>query len=164
MRKLIFLTAVAALCAAGPALAKPGQGHGKSAAAASGKASGKVTTKGGTVRAKSDMRARAAVQPARIDRNRDGIDDRRQNRYGGAACPPGLAKKSPGCVPPGQARKLFSEGQRVPAGYNGYTPYEALPAGYRAQLDPALRYIQQDQRVYVVDPATQIVTRILQGL
>lgn len=33
----------------------------------------------------------------------------------GAGCPPGLAKKNNGCLPPGQAKKL-AVGQPLPAG------------------------------------------------
>ena len=37
--------------------------------------------------------------------------------YGAGGCPPGLAKKNNGCMPPGQARKLYSIGQRYPVNY-----------------------------------------------
>lgn len=52
-----------------------------------------------------------------IDRDRDGIDDRQEimaNRWGGANCPPGLAKKNPPCVPPGRqaARSTSASGSR----------------------------------------------------
>ena len=43
--------------------------------------------------------------------------------YGVGGCPPGLAKKAVSCVPPGQAKKLFGVGQRVPLGYNGLLGY-----------------------------------------
>ena len=99
----------------------------------------------------------------RIDLNRDGIDDRAQNRYGGAACPPGLAKKDPACVPPGQAKRMFEQGQRVPLGYNFYTDYNRIPERFHSQV-PYLetnRYIYRDNRVYIVDPTTRLVTRII---
>lgn len=98
-----------------------------------------------------------------IDRDRDGIDDRAENRYGGAACPPGLAKKDPACVPPGQARRMFEQGQRVPLGYDFYTDYNAIPLPYRSQVPytDGYRYIYRDNRVYIVDPATRLVTRII---
>ena len=101
-----------------------------------------------------------------IDRDRDGRDDRQEammNRYGGAACPPGLAKKTPACTPPGQASRLFREGQRVPAQYRYYTPYANIPVNYRTQysLDPNYRYIYRNNQIYVVDPATSLVSRII---
>ena len=98
-----------------------------------------------------------------IDRDRDGIDDRAQGRHGGAACPPGLAKKTPACVPPGQANRTFREGQRLPSSYDRYTEYSMIPEAYRSQV-PYLetnRYIYRDDRVYIVDPATRIITRII---
>lgn len=56
---------------------------------------------------------------------------------GGKGCPPGLAKKNNGCMPPGQARK-WAVGQPVPAGVVVYTvPQPVLtvlppvPVGYR---------------------------------
>lgn len=42
------------------------------------------------------------------DRNRNLIDDRNEvprREYGGALCPPGLLKKTPSCLPPGQAQR-----------------------------------------------------------
>jgi hypothetical protein len=102
----------------------------------------------------------------RIDRDRDGIDDRAQSRYGANSCPPGLAKRNNGCLPPGQERKLFAEGQRLPTGYNYYTPYDRIPREYRDQygLDENGRYIYRDGRLYDVDPTTSIVRRIIEGL
>ncbi len=44
------------------------------------------------------------IQQARIDRD-DRFDDDDDRRFGRNACPPGLAKKNNGCMPPGQAKK-----------------------------------------------------------
>lgn len=102
------------------------------------------------------------------DRDRDGRDDRFENsyRYGANACPPGLAKKHNGCMPPGQAARLFREGQRVPTGYGYYTPYANIPMQYRNQysLDPNYRYIYRNNNIYVVDPRTSLVQRILSAI
>lgn len=35
-------------------------------------------------------------------------------KHGRGKCPPGLAKKHNGCLPPGQARKRYTIGQRLP--------------------------------------------------
>ena len=98
-----------------------------------------------------------------IDRNRDGIDDRAGNQFGGGACPPGLAKKTPNCVPPGQAKRMFREGQRLPTSYSGYTDYNSIPETFRSQVPymEANRYIYRDNSVYVVDPRTRVVTQII---
>lgn len=37
-----------------------------------------------------------------------------QEYYGRGSCPPGLAKKNNGCMPPGQANKLYAVGQPWP--------------------------------------------------
>ena len=102
------------------------------------------------------------------DRDRDGRDDRYEGmrHMGMKACPPGLAKKHNGCMPPGQASRLFREGQRVPTGYGYYTPYNNIPMQYRNQysLDPNYRYIYRNNNIYVVDPRTSLVQRIINAI
>jgi hypothetical protein len=114
----------------------------------------------------SDGDGIADYRDRRVDRDRDGIDDRAQNRYGGANCPPGLANRTPACVAPGQARQMIAAGQRLPVGYNNYTPYDRIPVEYRDQydLDADGRYIYRDGRLYDVDPTTSIVRRIIEGI
>lgn len=89
-----------------------------------------------------------------------------RNGYGVGGCPPGLAKKSPACVPPGQAKKLFNVGQRVPQSFNGYTPYSQVPSDLRRQygLGNDDRYIYRDNNLYRVDPRTKIVEQILNSV
>ena len=55
------------------------------------------------------------------------------NTYGRGNCPPGLAKKNNGCLPPGQAKKRYVVGQRLP---NGIV-IAAVPSGLAAQIGPA---------------------------
>src|SRR5688500_1422982 len=82
-------------------------------------------------------------------------------------CPPGHAKVSP-CMPPGQHKKIFSVGQRVPLGYRGLLGYNALPydlrTRYGAGLDPYSRYIYRDDYLYRVDPTTMVVSQILRAI
>ena len=104
-----------------------------------------------------------------IDRNRNGVDDRQEamaNRWGGANCPPGLAKKTPACVPPGQAKRDFRVGQRLGTGYRYYTPYGNIPVTLRNQygLNNDYRYVYRDNTIYVVDPRTSLVTRIIDAI
>ena len=86
--------------------------------------------------------------------------------YGTGGCPPGLAKKNNGCLPPGQAKKLFNVGQRLPYGYNGYTPYGSIPYDLRSRYDlnDNYRYIYRDDYLYQVDPTTLVVQRILNAI
>lgn len=60
------------------------------------------------------------------------------NTYGRGNCPPGLAKKNNGCLPPGQAKKRYVVGQRLPSAVVIVdlppalsTRIGAAPAGYR---------------------------------
>ena len=164
MRRIIMIASAAAMAFSMPALAEA-QGKGKGASAkAQHSASVKRNAKATRNQARPTNRT---TRQGWVDRNRDGIDDRTQvrtqNRHGGNVCPPGLAKKTPACVPPGQAGRMFSEGQRLPVGYNFYTDYNRIPEPYRIQV-PYLesnRYIYRDDRVYIVDPTTRLVTRII---
>lgn len=192
MSKLIWIISAAAIAIGTPAVAQ-GQGKGKGAAKSShgsmvkGKGQarrhGQVQTK---VRARADARANTGVRTGAsvdgrldrnrngiadhrerfIDRDRNGIDDRTGNRFAGGACPPGLAKKTPACVAPGQAKRMFSEGQRIPSGFNAFTDFDELPLQFRDDIpsqysSDAYRYIQRDDSIYVVDRRTRIVSDII---
>ena len=88
--------------------------------------------------------------------------------YGVGGCPPGLAKKAVPCVPPGQAKKLFGVGQRVPLNYNGLLGYNSVPGDLRSyyggQLDPRSRYIYDNSYLYRVDPTTMVVQQVLNAI
>ena len=86
--------------------------------------------------------------------------------YNGGNCPPGLAKKNNGCLPPGKAKKLYNVGQRLPYGYNSYTPYNQIPYDLRNRynLDNDDRYIYRDDYLYQVDPTTLIVQQVLSAI
>lgn len=69
-------------------------------------------------------------------------------------CPPGLAKKNPPCVPPGQAKK-YRIGSRLPEG-----GYVRLPSDIVSQLTPApdyARYVRMDRNVYLISEGTRKV-------
>jgi hypothetical protein len=86
--------------------------------------------------------------------------------YGAGGCPPGLRNK--GCMPPGQAKKLFNVGQRVPLGYDGLLGYNALPYNlrnyYGPQLDPYSRYVYDQNYIYRVDPTTMLVQQVVSAI
>jgi hypothetical protein len=71
-------------------------------------------------------------------------------------------------MPPGQYKKLFEVGQRVPYGYQGLIGYNALPYPVRDQyssvLDPRSRYIYDQGYLYRVDPKTMLVSQIIQAI
>lgn len=159
MKKLILVISAATIVGATPALAEgPGKGQGQKAHA-SKHVGHKANAKRSNKHAAHLMR----------DRNRNGIDDRDgalARRYGGALCPPGLAKKTPACVPPGQAKRMFRQGQRVPVNYRYYTPYNDIPMVLRDRydLDGDYRYIYRNNVIYTVDPRTQLITRIIDAI
>lgn len=141
MKHLIILTGAAALAFAGPALAKPGNGHGNG----NGNGHGNGHSQG------------------------YGYDDHGkggQYGYGAGGCPPGLAKKHNGCMPPGQARKLYSTGQRFPTSYGNRWSYNQIPYDLRQRynFDRNDRYYYGDGYVYRVDPRTRLVEQVVSAL
>jgi hypothetical protein len=68
-------------------------------------------------------------------------------------CPPGLAKKRNGCLPPGIAKK-YAIGQSLPPGIG-----HKVPHGLLTQLHPiaGYQYIQVDQDILLISEATKKV-------
>lgn len=156
-----MLASATTMLGAVPALAeKPGNGHGQKAHSA--KHGGhKASAKGNKAAKHSNHTLR--------DRNRNGIDDRDEalaRRYGGVLCPPGLAKKTPACMPPGQTKRPFREGQRLATNYRYYTPYNNIPMALRDRYDlnDDYRYIYRNNIIYTVDPRTRLITSIINAI
>ena len=87
--------------------------------------------------------------------------------YGyGHSCPPGLAKKNNGCLPPGQAKKLYNVGQRYPGNYGYAWNYNQIPYDMRSQyhFDPNDRYYYGDGYIYQVDPATMLISQVVSAI
>jgi hypothetical protein len=86
--------------------------------------------------------------------------------YGAGGCPPGLAKKNNGCLPPGQAKKLYNVGQRWPGNYGYAWNYNQIPDDLRTQynFDPRYRYYYGDGYVYRVDPATMLISQVVSAI
>jgi len=86
--------------------------------------------------------------------------------YGQGGCPPGLARKSPACVPPGQAKKQLKVGERLSKDYQGYTPYSQIPRGLRRRhgLNASDRYVYRDEHLYRVDPKTRVIEQIVNAI
>lgn len=178
MSKLI-LVAGAALIIAAPVTAKPGGGHGNAHVNVHANAHAMAPHANAHAMAPHALRAHGAgsamvhraraIKGTALDRNHNGIadaDEALARKYGGALCPPGLYKKTPSCMPPGQAKRLFRSGQRVPTGYKYYTPYANIPQSLVTQYDltDRYRYIYRNNVIYVVDPATNLVSRIINAV
>ena len=88
------------------------------------------------------------------------------NGYGMGGCPPGLAKKNNGCLPPGQAKKLYNVGQRWPGTYGQAWSYNQIPYDWRNQynIDPRNQYYYGDGYLYSVDPTTMLVEQVIRAL
>src|SRR6478672_9795040 len=79
--------------------------------------------------------------------------------YGVGGCPPGLAKKHDGCMPPGQAKKMYRAGQRYNTAYGSRYGFGQIPYDLRQRydLDPRDRYYYSNGYLYQVDPRTLLV-------
>ena len=86
--------------------------------------------------------------------------------YGVGGCPPGLAKKNNGCLPPGQARKLYNVGQRWPGNYGYAWNYNQIPYDLRNRydFDDDYRYYYGDGYLYQVDPATMLISQVVSAI
>ena len=86
--------------------------------------------------------------------------------YGVGGCPPGLAKKNNGCLPPGQAKKLYGVGQRFPLGYGNAWTYNQIPYDIRNHygFNPNSNYYYGDGYIYRVDPATMLISQVVSAI
>ncbi len=74
---------------------------------------------------------------------------------GARSCPPGLAKKNNGCMPPGQAKK-WAVGRPLPAG----VAYYAVPGPMLVQLSPApvgYRYVRVGSDILLISVGSRMV-------
>ncbi len=86
-------------------------------------------------------------------------DDHYRSRKG---CPPGLAKKNNGCLPPGQAKK-YAVGQPLPASVVFYP----VPAAVVVQLPPAPRghkYVRVAADILLIAVGTSMVVDAIADL
>ena len=82
--------------------------------------------------------------------------------HGRGNCPPGLAKKNNGCLPPGQAKKRYAVGQRLP---NGIV-LAALPKELSARIGMApsgYRYGLVDGDLVKLAAGTMLVVDAIEG-
>ena len=86
--------------------------------------------------------------------------------YGVGGCPPGLAKKGNGCLPPGQAKRLYNVGQRFPTQYGNLWNYNQIPYDLRQRysFDPGHRYYYGDGYLYRVDPRTMLISQVVSAI
>ena len=165
MKHILLFASAAALGFTGPALAKPGHGNGHAYAYGVGNGHGF----GDADEVGEDGAGRQAFG------------------YGVGGCPPGLAKKTPACIPPGLARQQQQQQQQqqqvlaqralgygVPYGAyaNPYGAYGSPYGGYGAYGVPQIPYGAYAPYGYAapygypyqVDPKTVLLQQVLGGL
>jgi len=147
MKTFILIAGAATFAVASPTLAHPGNGHG--AANHGGATHGSSPAHSGQVHgvtAESHGRLYAL------------------NAHG--QCPPGLAKRGNGCLPPGQAKKLYNVGQRYNRNFGNAWAYHDIPQALRSQysLDQSDRYYYRNGYVYQVNPRTMVVEQVISAL
>ncbi len=121
MSRLVAFVLALSLAVSVPLFA---QGKGKGKGQSKGDGKGKTTN--------------AQVTVVFNDTQRGAVRTYFADTYGRGKCPPGLAKKNNGCLPPGQAKKRYVVGQRLPGSVVIVdlppllsTRIGAPPAGYR---------------------------------
>ena len=146
----LALAVIAVAVAVSPASAdKGGQGKGK----------GKGKNKDGVV-VVDDGRRPVVVF---ADRDRDVVRTYRVDTFGRGNCPPGLAKKNRLCMPPGQYKKRYVVGQRLPTTVIGrplpsvlVTRLGPVPAGYD--------YVEVDGDVLLLAVGTRLVADAIEAI
>jgi hypothetical protein len=183
----LFALLLAGSIAAAPALAQPpwaggGKGNGNSGgepqqqhkgkqaddAGESGHGKGKgngngKNDKGGKPQAKSDGGKHPQPGAYFNDRNRDVVHQYYASAgHNGKACPPGLAKKNNGCMPPGQAKK-WQVGHPLPTTVVTYpVPHQVLislppvPVGHK--------YVQVAGDILLIAVGSMMVVDGINGL
>jgi hypothetical protein len=97
------------------------------------------------------------------ERDRGAIYGYYQPLYAAGNCPPGLAKKNNGCLPPGQAKKLWVVGQPLPAGVVFYP----LPGALLGQLTPApagYQYVRVANDILMMAVGTRLIAGAIADL
>ena len=97
------------------------------------------------------------------DQQRGYVREYYATHYGnGRGCPPGLARKHNGCLPPGQARN-WDVGQPIPRGVTVYS----VPQPVITQLRPApygYRYARIGGDIVLVQRQNNLIVDIIVGL
>ncbi len=98
-----------------------------------------------------------------VDRDRNVVRTYYRNEFVAGRCPPGLAKKNNGCLPPGQANRVWVVGQPLPQ----EIVYYPMPPQLYTQLTPppyGYEYVRVDDRVILMDKTSRLIAAILSDL
>ena len=172
LSRRIAVLAIASACIGAPAFAKDnddkGHGGGKHAEKAQ-KHAVKADKHAEKAERKADKRAekrhREDIKHGAYfnDQQRTYVRQYYSEQYGsGRRCPPGLAKKNNGCMPPGQARK-WDVGQPVPRGVTVYS----VPQPVITHLPPApygYRYARIGGDIVLIEVQRNLIVDVIHAL
>ena len=155
-RAIIAASTLSAILVVGPVTAEPPSwaGGGK----------GKHGKEHGQQAHRSDDRHEDHKEHGRYfsDRDRIVVREYYQVEFRGGKCPPGLAKKNNGCMPPGQAKK-WHVGQPLPKS----VIYYEIPPAIIVQLpppSPGYRYVRVASDILLIAVGTAMVVDAIQDL
>ncbi len=98
-----------------------------------------------------------------VDRDRNVVRTYYRTEFVAGRCPPGLAKKNNGCLPPGQANRVWVVGQPLPQ----EIVYYPMPPQLYTQLTPppyGYEYVRVDDRVILMNKTSRLIAAILSDL
>lgn len=150
MKTLILIAGATALAMGTPSLAKPGQGQGNHDQVHGSKSHGKTHASSGHGR---------HIVTTQNGGRLYALDAR-------GSCPPGLAKKHNGCMPPGQAKKIYDVGQHYNRNFGTRWSYDQIPYDLRSRytFDRNDRFYYNDGYLYQVDPRTMLIQQVVSAL
>ena len=98
-----------------------------------------------------------------VDRDRNVVRTYYRTEYAAGRCPPGLAKKNNGCLPPGRANRAWVIGQPLPP----QIVYEPMPRALWTQLTPppyGYEYVRVADDIVLMSTATRVIAGLLGNL
>jgi hypothetical protein len=98
-----------------------------------------------------------------LPHDRDVVYGYYRTEYAAGHCPPGLAKKHNGCLPPGQAAKMWAIGRPLPVG----VAYYPLPPVLLGRLSPApagYQYVRVANDILLMAVGTRLIAGALADL
>ena len=97
------------------------------------------------------------------DHDRSAVSSYYRDEFARGNCPPGLAKKDNGCLPPGQARKMWAVGEPL----SRSVTYYPLPQPLYSRLTPPPRgydYVRVDDDVLMMRMSDRAVINLVVNL
>lgn len=97
------------------------------------------------------------------ERDRGAVYSFYRDEYVGGRCPPGLARRDGGCLPPGQARRLWTLDSPLPPP----TVFYPLPAPLLTRLTPppeGYQYVRVDNDILLMTLGTRVIVESIGSL